>query len=96
MNIYATIQEDEMNKTIVEANKTEFQRKHQMNSLMLGIINEVKVETTISWVKFFQTHKDPLTLLVPPPKDNISNILIDAKGKEKIGKAPIILIEEKK
>lgn len=52
VNECTSITVEEIDRLILQVNKKEFKRKHNVNSLMVGRVEEIRKETIEVWKKF--------------------------------------------
>lgn len=85
------ITRNEMQQCLYFANKIIFQSRHRHISLTVGKVNEIVIETPEAWVKLFVDKSSFFTSLDTPPKSDIPDIPVDAKGKGILGEDPQVL-----
>lgn len=94
LTICGAISGEEMHQCLEVANKTIFWSKHMHINLMVGRVNEIVKETNEAWVQLFFDNHGFFTSPDIPPKFDIPEILVNARGKGILGEDPLILDEK--
>lgn len=91
LTVCSAITDEKMQECLEFANKTIFRSRHRHISLMVGKVNEIVKETHEAWVNFLVDKPGFFTSPDIPPKSDIPNIPVDAKGKGILGGDPPVL-----
>lgn len=91
LTFFGAMTEEEMQQCLDFANKTIFRSRYRHVSLMVGKVHEIVKETHEAWVNFFVDKPSFFTSPDIPPKSDIPDISVDAKGKGILGENPEVL-----